>query len=694
MDWPVGWRRTDKWFLGSGDGAQYAPPFPLHLTSPGFWDESTYADLRLDRLFTVLFTDADGTPIPLRGELVEWTPAGMTLRHAGSGREIEEFRCLLPGGIWASRFRLLSGRPLRAWVWSLQPLEPEGYGAPWRSVVEVQPTHDGLGWTLETRWPRELAPDRTAQEAERVAGGSAMGAPLRLQLALRADRPRVAWLVRTSQRHDPSPLYETSLLPGLRTLDVDGWGESVDGSGWVHLLQAYELEGELTVACSATLSGQHALAPKDVQAASESNWLGILGRWPTLRCSDPFMESAYYARVFGLALNTVDIPELPIHGTPSRFGPFVTEGIGFFRNFITYSAQSHLREASWMRDARLGVGILDNLLRVQRSDGSYPGHNYSCRPERDFYHADFATGVRAMQANHPGSVQDVHQESLRRYADWMDRTRAVRLEGGGCYGDSPEPTGAYAIHDMNETGQEYMNRYLFAAEDADRWGEFRVAGVDATTYRAQLDALLGTREASFGFLYEPNENLYLDRLPDGTVSPARPGTCFYPLMLDPLPLLPQRAVGMVRKWLTNPDRFWTPFGFPAESVSEPTYSSEPLWKGQRLNCPWNGRSWPMANAHLVDAIANVARLADPDLRPLAAEALRKCVRLLFRDGDPARPCCYEHYDPISGTPALYRGYDDYMHGWLIDSILRHGVGLQPGSKSRDPLDPSLEFELD
>jgi hypothetical protein len=68
----------------------------------------------------------------------------------------------------------------------------------------------------------------------------------------------------------------------------------------------------------------------------------------------------------------------------------------------------------------------------------------------------------------------------------------------------------------------------------------------------------------------------------------------------------------------------------------------------------------------------------------------KAITLMFHDGDPARPNSYEHYDPITGTPSLYRGYDDYMHSWIVDLILRHAVGVQPGRDAIDPL--PLEFD--
>ncbi|MBW7928277.1 MAG: hypothetical protein H3C58_09370, partial [Fimbriimonadaceae bacterium] len=59
--------------------------------------------------------------------------------------------------------------------------------------------------------------------------------------------------------------------------------------------------------------------------------------------------------------------------------------------------------------------------------------------------------------------------------------------------------------------------------------------------------------------------------------------------------------------------------------------------------------------------------------------------------DPRRPCCYEHYNPVTGVPALYRGYDDYMHSWVADLILRRVVGLVPGSLEPKPLPIGVAF---
>ena len=52
--------RDDKWFLGSGDGIIFAPPFPAWLDAPGFWDEGTVYQYQVGPLFTVTWLDADG----------------------------------------------------------------------------------------------------------------------------------------------------------------------------------------------------------------------------------------------------------------------------------------------------------------------------------------------------------------------------------------------------------------------------------------------------------------------------------------------------------------------------------------------------------------------------------------------------------------------------------------------------------
>ena len=707
--------RKDKWFLGGGKGAIYAPPFPRWLEKPGFWDECYFADIRLTRLFTILFTDFDGKPIRFRGELKSWRPDRMILEHRAEGTLIRETRQITEEHEWISVFELLSGDAVHVFVWAMPEQREPGYGTPWQSLSSCAFLDNAINYRISTAWPREVEADRTGIDQERLKGSADLGEPIDLLLQLGTNRPRVSFTVNLAQWHDDAPLWETSLLPQkLRNGKLPGDTKLIGGpppfEGFVHIVQQYELlpNEPLVVTCRAALNGFSSREPTfpgpAVIEQNEKAWRSYFRSVPQFESSDPYLTAAYWYRWYGIRLNTVDIPDLPIctSSAEANFSPFVTEGVGFFRNFVTYSAQAHLREVAWMHSPKLGLGILENLAKCQRADGSYPGHNYSGRPARDFYHADFATGLESLHAIHQIDLEEPLQTFFR-YADYFFGHRVDR--------------DGVLIFDQNETGQEYMSRYQFASGDADLWASFQVIGVDATYYLFELLTTLarfspatfhavrspeadlwGDRVASLRQnltdLFDRDNRYFCDKIPGSdALSPIRPATGLYPLMHRPL-LVDARdgAQESIACWLTQEGQFWLPKGFPATALSDPTFSAEPEWKDKRLNCPWNGRSWPMVNSHLVDAIANVARrLRDETLRKQAGDALVKAITLMFHDGDSARPNSYEHYDPIKGTPSLYRGYDDYMHSWIVDLIMLHAVGVQPGTDEVDPLPLGVEW---
>jgi hypothetical protein len=251
-----------------------------------------------------------------------------------------------------------------------------------------------------------------------------------------------------------------------------------------------------------------------------------------------------------------------------------------------------------------------------------------------------------------------------------------------------------------------MSRYQVALADADQWESFVLGGPEATLYAYLLNVLLvdwatlhgeyepydlaGTRlyKAMLSLL-DSDDHFFADVIAqDQSVyhSHERPSAGLYPFLAVEFSALPSAAPAMTR-WIANEEEFWLPAGFPATAASDTTFRADAEWKDKRMNCSWNGRSWPMANSHLVDVAANIARTASGGAvhREFAGQALMKAIKLMFHDGDPARPNSYEHYNPITGMPALYRGYDDYMHSWIVDLIMRHAVGVQPGLDTVDPL---------
>jgi hypothetical protein len=104
----------------------------------------------------------------------------------------------------------------------------------------------------------------------------------------------------------------------------------------------------------------------------------------------------------------------------------------------------------------------------------------------------------------------------------------------------------------------------------------------------------------------------------------------------------------------------------------------------------------MTNSHVIEALLRWATPDRPLVRETAAHLLQRFVRMMFHDGDVARPNCFEHYNPETGSACQYRGIDDYQHSWVLDLILRGAAGLRITRESIvvDPLPLGLDsFEV-
>ncbi len=726
--------RTDKWYLGGGKAALYAPAFPKHLDTPGFWDESYFADIRLERLFCLMLLDENGNPLPLHCVIRRWTPDRLTLLYTVEGRSglrVQEERVVTPNDTLACRltFQNTSGRAARLNVllWSLQEtqtLSPEDPRT-LSSAEAVERAPDALSFAHRLHYGTTSdTPAEVYGWGEREAQASPPPASPAVYVALGGSRMPDSWTVNLAERTETLPLWQISVFPekfrnGTLAKEMQpeaGWNPN----GLLHLALHYSVEvaadssDSLTFGAALALDRASALAhlreemARDVVQASRAGWEQYFASVPAFSCSDPFLETAYWYRWYGLRLMTVDVRagQLPY--------PCVFEGLGSFRSHITYSAQCHLRELSWRHDATTAQGCLLNFLAAQTrtadeqgEDGFLPGHLYLWRRDRGFYHANW--GAAALQlfwlTEDADFVRRVYP-GLVRYAEYFDRER------------DQEQTGLYDVLDQGETGQEYMSRYLFVDESADAWRKIQVKGVDATCYLYELQRALavfarvlnlpedgdywderaeGTAAAVREMMWDEKARLFKDVHAESfELSPFKAAVGFYPFLSD-------IATGehlSAFAHLTNPATFGTPWPLPASSVDDPYFDAEAGWKGKRTNCPWNGRAWPMTNSHVADALAHAARTLAWELRPVAADFITRTIRLLFHDGDPKRPNSYEHYNPYTGTPSLYRGVDDYQHSWIVDLIIRHVAGIQPepepnGALVIDPLPFGLrEFRIE
>jgi hypothetical protein len=257
-----------------------------------------------------------------------------------------------------------------------------------------------------------------------------------------------------------------------------------------------------------------------------------------------------------------------------------------------------------------------------------------------------------------------------------------------------------------------MSRYLFVDAAADDWRRIQLKGVDATVYVYQLQralaemaGLLGkeeeaavwhrkadeTRAAVRERMWDPDRRFFFDVDPrTGARSPYMAAVGFYPFLCD---IAGEEHLAALRDHLLNPEEFWTAFPVPASPKTDPNFSARAEWKGKRMSCPWNGRVWPMTNSHVAEALATAARSLDVGLRSQAAELIQRFLRMMFFDGDPARPNAFEHYNPETGTPCVYRGIDDYQHSWVVDLLMKHLAGIQPAGGDTLVIDP-LPFPVE
>ncbi len=715
--------RPDKWYLGGGNRLLWAPPFPVWLDYPGFWDKAHYYNIEIEPVFTWTILDEEGNEIPLRAVERSWDPSRLTSRyaicdmrfensqqrtsdiaHPTSNLRIYERKCCLPNDVLTSVIRIenRSAKPRRLHVvaWTTQPSHPSKKSG-WLTGVEFH--RNTIHFT------------KHIQTAERPH--------FQFECALGIDRKAASYTINLSegsaiQPHWALTPFAERCIDGKLPNEVKLSGVSEDGLVWLALAASIELraksEEDVSVFFAAaptraeTTSNIHfASKQSDPIRISEENWNDHFSSVPYFSCSDKFLTRYYWYRWYGLRLNTIRGEEGNYHH------PAVCEGIGYFRAPISYSAMCHMLENRWMHDPALARGSLMTFIDNQRADGGFRGyidvdHYRQEMPGvsvvEPFYHANWGNPLLELHRVHPDEeyLKRVY-DGLVKYAAYFDRKRDA------------EGSGLYDIDNHYETGQEYMHRYLAVDPNGDKenWGEvFRLKGVDVTVYIYELKKALAwagekikrgdaevaelrrgaekIRQAILAKMWDPDEEMFFDVDPKtGARTKVKAATCFYPYMTD---LVSETHLPGFHKHLFNPKEFWTKFPVPSSSVDDEYFSAEAEWKGKRMNCPWNGRVWPMTNSHIAEAIAQTAvRFQSAELRAKSVEFITKFIRMMFSRGDPGRPNCFEHYNPFTGEPSMYRGIDDYQHSWVNDLIIRYVAGVRP-TETRLIVDP-FEFDL-
>ena len=679
-------RRDDKHYLGGGDGVIFAPPHPQHLERPGFWDGVHYFLFALRPAFTVTLVTRAGRERPLTLRSRRWTPAELNARYASGALDVRERRVVLPGARLASEW-VLTNRGERAVQLSLVAWTAQE-GADVRDRSALGRGDDCVLLRLVTRDAQLRGLELELDATLTVSGGG--GSCIAESQHMRAYPNLPAW--------ETTPFGDHWLAGHLHCDDRIGEHTPAAGRTLVYAGVSHALS--LEPGESRTAQVLLELAPTDAALrlpaaeppepglaahASYQAWQHYFDGAPAIASSDAWVERYFPYRWYGLRLNFLDPAGDHAH-------PTVAEGAEFFHDAVSYSAWCHVRELRWLASPDRARGVMRTFLQRQRPDGSIPGILYLRGEHPDArYIADWGGSLRALDEVHPDPTFLAEcYPPLARYAEHMRRER------------DPDDSGLYDVRDPYETGQETMSRYqaVDAGADSQHFDyRLRLKGIDSTVYMYRLErelartaAALGRRvdsrrhdavadriaDAVRGRMWDAGQQLFSDVDPaTGRATGVKAAVCFYPFLTDLAG--PEHLAGLNRH-LFDAASFWLPYPVPSTAADDPTFSAHGRWHGVRQNCSWNGRVWPMTNSHLVDALGHAALHLDPALRSRTAELFTSYLRMLFTDGDPARPNSYEHYSPFSGRPCLYRGLDDYQHSWINDLVIRYIAGFRPDAE--------------
>ncbi len=662
-------RRTDKGVVSNAQRLIYAPTHPQYGHVLGLWDEAHFYNHPIGSLGTLSLVDDAGVALDVELRERNWQPNQYkrTFETRDGSSRVQETIEMMSNDTIQISWEISPGPTCsHAVIWTamgcgsypgashVSPrsarMQQNGF------VLEGDSTFEVLGQPV---LPLALTWNMTSPTPTSIALGSSQGRP-------------------PEPRFDSTPFFDSfdGFLKG--SLDLS----SVDPGLLVYAGMHVKLDGAtIEIVCEVQVTSD-VFGPQ-VSCEVESTWTSFFENSPAFSCDQAWLNAYFDYRLFGLRMNAIP------GGTKCIPYPAVCEGPGYFRAPITYSAQCHILETRWFKSPALAQGSMLNFIANQASDGRYIGYlGPSSLPGEFFYHANWGR-ILALDAIHedPEFLRRAYQ-SLGDYVAFFDATR------------DPQGSGLYDILNHYETGQEYMRRYVVVEPSADtkHWGNvFRLKGVDVSVYMYQIKQALAdiakrnewvdaeegwkksaqkTGSAILTYMWDAESEMFFDLDPmDMKRTQVKAAVCFYPYLTD---LVDTTHLAGLKRHLNDPNEFYTPYPFPSSSVDDPLYNADGLWKGERKNCPWNGRVWPMTNSHMAEILATCAkRFQDVELEHMTVAFICKYIGMMFFDGDPSRPNSFEHYHPENGRPSVFRGVDDYQHSWILDLIIQYVCGVRP-----------------
>jgi hypothetical protein len=659
--------RDGRWQLSAGEGLIFAPPHPLWLDAPGFWDGASILGDHIVPLFTVTVLNDDGLEVGTHLTSRRWSPAEIAIEYRlDNDATATEVRTVQPGGVLASEWRIQAPRPTRLHF---------------------------IAWTAQ---PKAALDGQMRYEATVVFGRRSQTSGVPYEIALACVGGATSWALARSEAAPLYPRWRLTPFAGQWTREglpaTEGSIEAADITyGAVHKAVSVAAEGAaavfaMRVAPRGAATRPPAPAPTQgsvhaatLGGASRRRWREYFTRMPAFRCSDPYVEHCYWYRWSCL--------ELLATGSLG-----ICEGSGRLHRITSDASAGHARDLRWMHEPASARQALRAVLERLRGDGTIPSYIAGDAASDGSPNAfsDWGGALLALDAVHPDDAFIAEMYApLARHARWIARERT------------------------NAMGLVEVMRGEVAFDDTERWlaGD-RVCAVDAavSTYglfialarlapRARSpqdvkewnEAATRLSRAVREQMWDDNWKLFRDVDPrTGRRVGARSAVCFYPYGTD---LADARHLAGLEESLLDPRAFWTAFPVATAPANDERFSRVGARDGIRGAAPFSGPVVPVVNANIIDALARAARAYAPHLRAHVAHLVRRTIRMFFEGTDPVRIGAHEYYDPVEGRASVHRPTSDITRSWVIDAIVQYVAGVRPHESGLtiDPMPFGMEL---
>ena len=677
--------------LSGGGYCLYAPRFPRFLGEPGFCDEANIASELVPSVFCLSFL-SDGKPVTTTCVGFEMVDGCAVLTHQGPGLKVVERRYLTTDDRFVCDVELTNEGKEAAELTVVQ----------WTTTdVEGEPvSHEGDSFRIRralSSGGRPAVPTDVLYSSPDSKGARCLQAYFCEGGSDLPDYRETPWFDAAALQtprakrpvEKPSPIIAGSrCYAGLfRHVPLKAGGSAT-----------HRFEANFVFKGKGVNFRARRPDPKD-----ENGYKAFWSQTPTFVCEDKAME-----RVVNHRFELLYLLRQP-HGAGLFSSPGFCEGNGHLHVPSSFAAPSIMREARWLQDPSYARGLLklffDNLLH----NGQVPGRVYmSGTDSNDFYHADWGGGFEALDAMHNDkTTKKAVLMAMQRYVKWVGNNR------------DPEGSGLTDIVNHFESGQEFSRRYTVIDNKADRAEEFseqfRLKGIDASVFRyrlvkwlyevaeeiqekamanrfqAEVEVILETVRRK---MWDEKSGMFMDLDPKSRrKTNVKAAVGFYPLATD---IPNQKQVDAMVDLISSRDEFWAKYPVPSIAMSDSTFDGAGRWKGTRKGSPWNGRTWPVVNSHILEGLTYWAERGNKKAQRLARQLLERTVKMMSGELEGLEQATsFEHYHPEHGLGSRYRGIDLNLNAFMLDNIFRIGCGfaIRYGEVQDDPIGEACDFKL-